>query len=64
MNTDYNILSDYLDVLCPNDITKILSVGKNTVYKLLKYHTIQSIKIGKQYKIPKVFVIQYLLTVN
>ncbi len=62
MNTDCNILSDYSDVLNPSDLIKILDVGKNTVYRLLKDNTIHSIKIGKKYKIPKVFLIEYLVS--
>lgn len=62
MDTDYNILSDYSDVLNPRDLTEILDVGKNTIYKLLKNNVIHSIKIGKQYKIPKVFLIEYLFS--
>ena len=40
------MLSDYSDVLNPDDLIKILSVGKNTVYKLLKENTIHSVRIG------------------
>ena len=47
MNTDYNILSEYSDVLNPSDLIEILDVGKNTVYRLLKDNVIHSIKIGK-----------------
>ncbi len=60
MDTNYNFLSDYSDVLSPKDLTKIIEVGKNTVYKLLKSNSIQNIKIGKNYKIPKLFLIKYL----
>lgn len=61
MNADYNILSEYSDVLSPSDLIEILSVGKNTVYRFLKDNTIHNIKIGKKYKIPKIFLIEYLV---
>jgi len=61
MNIDCNMLSEYSDVLNPSDLIKILDIGKNGVYKLLKDSTIHSIKIGKKYKIPKVFLIEYLI---
>ncbi len=62
MNTDYNILSKYSDVLNPSDLIEILDIGKNTVYRLLKDNIIHSVKIGKKYKIPKVFLIEYLVS--
>ena len=62
MNTDYNILSEYSDVLNPSDLIEILDIGKNTVYRLLKDNIIHSVKIGKKYKIPKVFLIEYLVS--
>lgn len=64
MDTDCNILSDYSDVLCTQELIKILNIGKNTVYKLLKSDAIHSVKIGKQYKIPKPFLLKYLLNNN
>ena len=62
MNTDYNILSEYSDVLNPSDLIEILDIGKNTVYRLLKDNIIHSVKIGKKYKIPKFFLIEYLVS--
>lgn len=62
LNTDFNMLSEYSDVLNPSDLIQILDVGKNTVYKLLKDNIIHSVKIGKKYKIPKIFLIEYLVS--
>lgn len=61
MNKYCNILSDYPDVLLPEDLMMILKIGKNTTYKILKERNIKSIKVGKNYKIPKPFMIEYLL---
>ena len=61
MNEYYNILSDYPDVLLPEDLMTILKIGRSTVYKILKDETIKSIKVGRNYKIPKPFMIEYLL---
>lgn len=61
MENNSKILENYSDVLNPSDLIEILDVGKNTIYKLLKSNSIQNIKIGKQYKIPKPFLIKYLL---
>lgn len=50
---NYVYLKDYPDVLTPIQIKKILNVGKNRIYSMLKSGEINSIKIGNQYRIPK-----------
>lgn len=53
-------LTDYPDVLTPEEVQSFLSVGRNTVYNLLKSGDLQSIRIGKLYRIPKPYLLQYL----
>ena len=60
MNEYNSILSDYPDVLLPEDLMTILKIGRNTTYKILKEGIIKSIKVGRNYKIPKNFIIEYL----
>ena len=55
-------LSEYSDVLTVSDLMKILKIGKNTVYRLLKENTIRSPKIGRSYRIPKKYVTDFLLS--
>ena len=55
-----NTLSEYDDVLRPEDIQKILRVGRNTVYRYLADGEIKSIRIGTQYRIPKQYLIDFL----
>ncbi|MCD8149126.1 MAG: helix-turn-helix domain-containing protein [Clostridiales bacterium] len=59
MNTS-KYISNYPDVLKPKDVMVILGIGKNTVYKMLKSGELKSIKVGKQYRIPKKYLLQYL----
>lgn len=61
-NTTYNsrYLSDYPDVLTPTECQNILLVGRNTMYNLLQNNIIKSVKIGKQYRIPKSSLQNYL----
>ena len=54
------ILSEYPDVLMPEDVMKILHIGRNSVYKYLKDGTIRSITIAGKYRIPKYYLKQYL----
>lgn len=51
---------NYPDVISVEELQEMLHIGRNSAYKLLKEGKIKSIKIGKQYRIPKNFVIQYI----
>ena len=53
-------LTNYPDVLKPNDIMNILQIGRSTCYNLLYDGIIPSIRIGKQYRIPKKSLAEYL----
>ena len=54
------IFSNYPDVVSINELMDMLNIGKNTAYGLLQSGTLKSIKIGKQYRIPKHFILEYL----
>ena len=54
------MLKNYKDILSVEDLCEILSIGKNTAYRLLKSSEIKSVRIGKVYKIPKEYLINYL----
>lgn len=56
-----NILTSYPDILLFEELVEILNVGENTTYNLLQSKKIYSKKIGREYKIPKLCVIDYLL---
>ena len=48
------------DILRLEDVMKLLGVGKNTLYGLLKSGDINAFKIGKVWKIPKSSVDDYV----
>ena len=52
---------EYPDVLDVDDLCKALGIGKNTCYKLLKSGSIKSMRIGNVHKIPKVWLIEYII---
>jgi excisionase family DNA binding protein len=54
------IFSNYPDVVSIPDLMKMLHIGRNTAYRLLQNGKVKSIKIGKQYRIPKQFIVEYL----
>ena len=54
------LLKGYNDILVPSDVQKILKTGRNTVYKYLSEGTIRSIRIGNKYRIPKLYLLEFI----
>lgn len=48
------------DVLTVPDVIRLLRIGKNSVYSLIKEGKIGSIKQGKKIIVPKVCLVEYL----
>lgn len=46
-------LDEYGDVLSPKDVHDILGIGYNKTYELLKTGAIKNFKIGRERKVPK-----------
>ncbi len=58
---DYSkIFPGYNDILTPEDVQKILRIGRNTVYEYLSKGIIKSLKIGGKYRIPKLYLWNYI----
>lgn len=57
------IFKDYADVVNPKELKKMLgnNIGTNKIYHLLQTKEIYNKKIGNNYIIPKVSVIEYLM---
>ncbi len=55
-----DFLTDYGDILLPKDIMQILHAGRNTVYSYLADGKIRSLRIGNKYKIPKLYLWEFL----
>ena len=52
----------YPDVVEINDLRKMLGgISRKLAYRLLANQEIKSVRIGRTYKIPKVFIIEYLM---
>lgn len=54
------MFTNYPDVVSINELMTMLNIGKKTAYSLLQSEEIKSIKVGRQYRIPKRFIIEYL----
>ena len=58
--TTQNIFTQYPNVVNTAQLQEMLGIGRNTALKLLNSGEIRSVRVGKNYKIPKVYVIEYL----
>lgn len=48
------------DLITIEDLCEILSIGKNTAYRLLKNREISAFRIGRIWKIPRKSVSDYI----
>lgn len=53
-------LDGYPDVLVVTDLMRILRIGRSKAYELLRNGTVVSIRVGKRYLIPKIFLAEFL----
>lgn len=61
-NENYtNMFTSYKDVVNVDQLAEMLGIGITLAYRLVKQNTIKSIRVGRQYKIPKQNIIAYLL---
>jgi excisionase family DNA binding protein len=58
----YTNLDDIPAVMTPEEAAKILNIGMNSIYSLLRSGNLSSVKIGKQYRITKNNLIKFLDT--
>ena len=64
MDKSKEIFSEYSDIVTVDEVMKMLRLGKNMVYKLLKDDEIMNVKVGARYIIPKQSVIEFVSTTN
>ena len=60
-NNECSMFESYPDILTVKDVQAALSVGRSTAYSLLSNGDIKHWTIGKSIKIPKQFLIDYVL---
>ncbi|GBG56591.1 excisionase [Sporomusaceae bacterium FL31] len=57
------MFSDYPDILTVEELCEMLTIGKNAAYTLLASRQIKAARINNRiWKIPKIAVIEYVLT--
>ena len=55
-----SVLKEYPDILTVEEMSRALGVSTKTGYKLLRENKIDSIKVGRSYRIPKAHLLAYL----
>ena len=55
-----SVFRDYPDVLDVKQVSLLLGVSTKTVYRLLRDGTIVSLKVGREFRIPKVTMMKYV----
>ena len=54
-------LKHYPDVLTSDQVAEILNVSKKTVYDSIKKEKLHAIKVGREYRIAKVKLVEMLV---
>lgn len=57
-----SLFKDYPDVVGTKDVCSMLCIGRKKVYALIKSGKLKTIPCSKAVKIPKLYVIDYILS--
>lgn len=55
-----SILKEFPDILTVEELSRALGVSTKTGYKLIQENKIESIKVGRSYRIPKAHLLAYM----
>lgn len=58
------MFTSYPDLVDITQLKEMLGIGITLTYRLVRNNTIQALKVGRQYKIPKRNIISYLTNQN
>ena len=64
MSSKYRSYDELPLTLRVEDLMPILDIGRNTAYELIRCGKIRSLRIGKQLRVPKQALIDYLSDVD
>ena len=60
MENKYRDLHDLPMILRAEDLMPILGIGRNTAYELIRSGQIRSVRIGRQIRIPREALLEFL----
>ena len=55
-----SVLKDYPDVLTVEEMSRALGLSTKTGYRLIRENKIESLKVGRSYRIPKAHLLLYM----
>lgn len=55
------MFENYPDIVTVDDLQAMLKIGRTYAYEIVKKGIIPSVKVGRFYRIPKIYVIKYIL---
>ena len=55
-----SVLKDYPDVLTVEEMSRALGISTKTGYRLIRENKIESLKVGRSYRIPKSHLLLYM----
>jgi len=61
INNTESMFADYPDIVGIRQLMEMLQIGQVLAYKLIKNGDIKSRKVGREYKIPKQNIVEYIL---
>ena len=53
------VFKEYPDVMDVKQVSALLGVSTKTVYKLIRDGSLSSMKVGREFRVPKVSIMQY-----
>lgn len=56
----YTNFDDLPLVLTVENVSEVLDISTNTAYELLRSGKLRCVKVGRQYRIPKTAILEYL----
>jgi DNA binding domain, excisionase family len=54
------VFKDYPDILDVKQVSRLLGVSTKTVYRILGNGELESLKVGREFRVPKVNVMKYI----
>ena len=54
-----SVFKEYPDIMDVKQVGSLLGVSTKTVYKLIRNGSLSSLKVGREFRIPKVHVMRY-----
>ena len=58
------MLKEYPDILDMKQVCQALAISKKTAYRLLKEGNLTGIKVGREYRVPKINMLNYLFSAS